>query len=159
MSKELFRQAWGKFATGVSVVTTLQEDGKVHYMTANALCSVSLEPFLVLLCLDHLRNTHRYAALYRRFGINILTEGQAAVATRYAGGEWQQGELPAGGLHFMPNGTAALNDALACMACRVVAEHQAGDHTIFVAEVEEIEVKPGMPLIFYEGQYASLTES
>ena len=82
VTQELFRQAWGKFATGVSIVTTIQEDGRVHQMTANALCSVSLDPPLLLLCVGHQRSTYHNLKLSSRFGVNILARGQDEVASR-----------------------------------------------------------------------------
>ena len=158
VTQELFRQAWGKFATGVSIVTTIQEDGRVHQMTANALCSVSLDPPLLLLCVGHQRSTYHNLKLSSRFGVNILARGQDEVASRHSLSNPEHGEPGSTPLRFTPSGAAALPGSLAFLDCRVVAEHLAGDHSIFVAEVEHVEVEPGAPLLFYEGRYASLDE-
>ena len=81
---QTFRQAWGKFATGVSVVTTVQEDGSVHGMTANGINSVSLDPLLVLVCVGHTATSYPLISEVRRFAINILGEDQQPVAEYYA---------------------------------------------------------------------------
>jgi flavin reductase (DIM6/NTAB) family NADH-FMN oxidoreductase RutF len=156
VTQEQYRQAWGKFATGVSVITTVREDGGVHRMTANALCSVSLDPPLLVLCVGHQRNTYQHLKSSGRFGINFLPEGESEAATRYARSGDEGGDTD--GLHCTASGTVAMDAALVFMDCRVVSEHVAGDHSIFVAEVDGIEARQGAPLLFYEGRYASLAE-
>ena len=76
----LFRQAWGKFATGVTVITTFQPDGEVHGMTANGICSVSLDPLLALVCAGHNTASYPFIKESKRFAINILKMEQLAIA-------------------------------------------------------------------------------
>ena len=156
VTEEQLRRAWGTFATGVTIVTTTRENGGVHRMTANALCSVSLAPPLLLLCVGHQRHTYRHLKESGRFGVNILLLGEEAVATRYAMSGDDEEDLDTAGLRFLESGTAALEGALTFMDCRVVSEHVEGDHTIFVAEVEHLETNSGEPLLFFEGRYAAL---
>jgi flavin reductase (DIM6/NTAB) family NADH-FMN oxidoreductase RutF len=156
VTEEQLRRAWGTFATGVTIVTTTRENGGVHRMTANALCSVSLSPPLLLLCVGHQRHTYQHLKKSGRFGINVLRLGEEEAATRYAMSGDDGEDLDTMGLRFLDSGTAVLEGALSVMDCRVVSEHVAGDHTIFVAEVEHVETEPGAPLLFFEGRYAAL---
>ena len=153
---QTFRQAWGKFATGVSVVTTVQEDGSVHGMTANGISSVSLDPPLVLVCVGHTAASYPLIREAKRFAINIMNEDQRPLAEYYARPSDQKtGELDVSFTHT-ERGVATVDGSLAHMDCRVVSEHEAGDHTIFIAEVEEIEIGDGKPLLYYEGRFRSL---
>ena len=153
---QTFRQAWGKFATGVSVVTTVEEGGSVHGMTANGINSVSLDPPLVLVCVGHTAASYPLIRDVRRFAINIMSEEQRSLAEYYARPSDQKtGDLDVSFTHT-ERGAATVDGSLAHMDCRVVAEHVAGDHTIFIAEVEEIEIGDGKPLLYYEGRFGSL---
>ena len=153
---QTFRQAWGKFATGVSVVTTVQEDGSVHGMTANGITSVSLDPPLVLVCVGHTAASYPLISEVRRFAINIMSEDQQTLAEYYARPTDQKtGDLDIS-FSQTERGAATVDGSLAHMDCRVVSEHVAGDHTIFIAEVEEIEIGDGKPLLYYEGRFSSL---
>ena len=101
--------------------------------------------------------THANLARERRFGINILRDDQARIAEHYATSppEERRNLPPA---HRRPSGTTLFDDALACMDCRVVSDIGAGDHTVFIAEVEHIEVSAGAPLVFYDGRYGTVAE-
>ncbi len=157
---QTFRKAWGKFATGVSVVTTIQADGHVHGMAANGICSVSLEPLLVLVCVGHNRNSYPLIKESKRFCINILSEGQQAVAENYARPPAQRNPDFEVGFSFTERGSAKIEDSLAYMDCHVVQEVVAGDHTIFIGEVDEIRVNDGpQPLVFCEGGFYRLTRN
>ncbi len=153
---QTFRQAWGKFATGVSVVTTVEQDGSVHGMTANGINSVSLDPLLALVCVGHAAASYPLIKQSRRFAINILGEDQQPVAEYYARPtDEKTGDLDVSFTHTQ-RGSATVDGSLAHMDCRVVTEHEAGDHTIFIGEVEEIEIGDGKPLLYYEGRFSSL---
>ena len=154
-----FRQAWGQWATGVSVVTTIQTDGHVHGMAANGINSVSLDPLLVLLCIAHNRNSYPLVKESSRFAINILNENQAAIGKYYARpAEQRTGDIEPSFV-FTEQGSAIIADCLASMDCHVVTAHVSGDHTIFIAEVDEIRLNHGRPLIFYEGKMTPLGET
>ena len=155
---QTFRQAWGKFATGVSVITTVQSDDEIHGMTANGITSVSLDPLLVLVCAGH--NTTSYPLIKDsgRFAINILSEEQQPVAEYYARPTDQKtGDVPMS-FSRTTQGAATLDGSLAYMDCRVVNEYVAGDHTIFIGEVEEINIDSdsARPLLYFEGKFNRL---
>ena len=153
---QAFRQAWGRFATGVSVVTTIEPNGQVHGMAANGINSVSLEPLLVLLCVDHNRNSYPLIKETGRFAINVLNEDQQAIAEYYTRPpERRTGDVNIA-FSFTERGSAVVDNCLAMMDCHLVNEHEAGDHTIFIAEVDEIRVSSGSPLIFFEGKFGQL---
>lgn len=151
-----FRTAWGNFATGVSVVTCIQSDGHIHGMTANGIASVSLDPLLVLVCVGHNRNSYPLIKDSGRFCINILNEDQKPVAEYYAKPPEAREKEPPASFRMAETGAAIVKGSLASMDCRVVEEHRAGDHTIFIGEVDEIENGDGQPLLFYGGKFAQL---
>jgi len=153
-----FRKAMGAFATGVTIIT-LDLDGEVHGMTANAFTSVSLDPMLVLVCVDHSTRTHAHLHAKKRFGINVLCEDQQAISEYYARPErtHEHAEAEAGArFDRTSQGTPILHGALAYLECRLQSAQQAGDHAIFIAEVEDVVVGEGDPLLFFRGKYRKL---
>lgn len=156
VTPDLFRTAWSKFATGVTVLTTPEVDGSdVHGMTANGVASVSLEPPLVLAIVGHERNTFPLLAANRRFGISVLTLDQRGIARHFTVPDDIRETLPPPPTERLGESTV-ISGALATMDCRVTEAFQAGDHTVFIAEVEHINVGFGHPLIFYESHFAEL---
>jgi flavin reductase (DIM6/NTAB) family NADH-FMN oxidoreductase RutF len=154
-----FRKAMGSFATGVTIIT-VDLDGQVHGMTANAFASVSLAPPLVLVCVDHAARTHAHLHARKRFGINILADDQQAVSQFYAQTvEQQVGKEPPASFDRTAHGTPVLHGALTYLECRLQWAHDAGDHTIFIAEVEELVVRSGSPLLFFRGQYRQIADT
>jgi flavin reductase (DIM6/NTAB) family NADH-FMN oxidoreductase RutF len=150
-----FRAAMGRFATGVTIVT-VDLDGEVHGMTANAFASVSLDPMLVLICVDHTTRTHAHLHAKKRFGINVLSEDQRAISEYYARPErtHEHAEEEAGArFERTRHGTPVLQGSLAYLECRLHSAQDAGDHTIFIAEVEDVVVREGEPLLFFRGKY------
>jgi flavin reductase len=150
-----FRKAMGTFATGVTIVT-VDLDGGVHGMTANAFASVSLDPMLVLVCVDHSTRTHAHLHAKKRFGINVLREDQRAISEYYARPErtHEHAEEEAGArFERTRHGTPMLQGSLAYLECRLHSAEEAGDHTIFIAEVEDVVVREGEPLLFFRGKY------
>jgi flavin reductase (DIM6/NTAB) family NADH-FMN oxidoreductase RutF len=158
ISQEEFRQTLGHFATGVKVVTVVRGQGQVHGMTANAVSSVSLLPPLVLVCVDHSARTYSLLKEQKRFGINVLGEQQEALARYYADTNLDHETAVHLGVRYSytERGTPLLEDCLAQLDCTLVAVHEAGDHTIFVGEVEGAAVRDGRPLLFYCGQFRRL---
>lgn len=153
-----FRNAMGRFATGVTIVT-VDLDGEVHGMTANAFASVSLDPFLVLVCVDHKTKTHAHLHARKRFGINVLCENQRMISEYYASPErtHERAEQEAGArFERARHGTPMLQGALAYLECRLHSAQAAGDHTIFIAEVEDLVVREGNPLLFFQGTYRKI---
>src|SRR6266498_2548896 len=157
-NQEDFRRAMGCFATGVTVVTVNYE-GEVQGMTANAFTSVSLDPLLVLVCVDHQARTHAHLHSRKRFGINVLSEQQRAISEHYARPDRDPAlaEQEAGArFDRTPHGTPVLRGALAYLECRLQTAQDAGDHTIFIAEVEDVVVRTGKPLLYFETKYRKL---
>lgn len=149
----------GCFATGVTILTVdLGSPGheEVHGMTANAFASVSLDPLLVLVCVDHSTRTHAHLHTKKRFGINVLCEDQRAISEYYACPErtHERAEAEAGArFERTAHGTPMLHGALAYLECRLHSAQLAGDHSIFIAEVEDVVVRSGEPLLFFRGKY------
>ena len=153
-----FRQAMGCFATGVTVIT-VDQDGEVHGMTANAFTAVSLDPVLVLVCVDHRARTHAHLHARKRFGVNVLAENQLAVSEYYADPNpdhrYAEREAKAR-FDRTQHGTPVLHGALAYLECRLHTAQNAGDHTIFIAEVEYVVVRAGDPLLYFRGEYRKI---
>jgi flavin reductase (DIM6/NTAB) family NADH-FMN oxidoreductase RutF len=154
-----FRKAMGCFATGVTIIT-VDQDGEVHGMTANAFTSVSLEPELVLVCVDHRARTHAHLHARKRFGVNVLRSDQQAISEYYARATETHQQAEEAGARFerTAHGTPVLQGALAYIECRLRSAEQAGDHTIFIAEVEDVVVREGEPLLFFRGQYRQIAQ-
>tara|TARA_Y100001960_G_C14435785_1_gene710057 strand:- start:206 stop:688 length:483 start_codon:yes stop_codon:yes gene_type:complete len=159
MDSDLFRRAWGNFATGASLITTVKSDGEAHGMTANGIASISLDPMLVMVCVGHKANTHPIIQSTGRYGINILSESQKDIGNYYAmPDEKRDGSLKAQ-FSLSERGVPFLAESLSSMDCKVVSTHVEGDHTVFIGLVEEIEVRSGSPLLFYEGRWAALGDN
>jgi len=158
VSQEEFRKALGHFATGVTVITVARGSGLVHGMTANAFASVSLQPPLVLVCVDHSAHTRPFLLEQKRFGVNVLRDDQAELSRYYAEAELKDEVAAELGVRYLYTdcGTPLLADSLARLECAVVATYEAGDHTIFLAEVEQASVEEARPLLFYRGKYHRL---
>ena len=145
------RDSLARFATGVTVVTAL-ENGETHGMTANAFMSVSLDPPLVLVSLDNRSHMHRVLPLAGRYGISVLAEDQKAVSDHFAGRATEDTNI-----QFISRaGTVLLDGAVAYFAVRVVDVHPAGDHTLYVGSVEYFEFRDDKPLLIYAGKYRQL---
>jgi flavin reductase (DIM6/NTAB) family NADH-FMN oxidoreductase RutF len=158
LSANEFRRAMGSFATGVTIIT-VDLDGEVHGMTANAFASVSLDPPLVLVCVDHAARTHAHLHARKRFGVNVLAVDQRAVSEYYARpAEDQGGEQSVARFDRTVHGTPVLQGALTYLECRLQSAHDAGDHTIFIAEVEDLTVRAGEPLLFFRSKYRRIGE-
>ena len=158
LSQDEFRKAMGSFATGVTVIT-VDHEGEVHGMTANAFTSVSLDPLLVLVCVDHRARTHAHLHAKKRFGVNVLAESQRAISEYYAraSATHQNAEQEAGArFDRTSHGTPVLHGALAYLECRLHSAQDSGDHTIFIAEVEEVVVREGNPLLYFRGNYRKM---
>ncbi len=148
----------GCFVTGITVITVAEGDEEIHGMTANSFTSVSLDPLLVLVCVDHRARTHTHLQARQRFGINILANDQRAISEYYARSVETHQHAEVAGARFdrTSHGTPVLHGALAYLECRLHSAKAAGDHTIFVAEVEEVVMGEGTPLLYFRGQYKQL---
>jgi flavin reductase (DIM6/NTAB) family NADH-FMN oxidoreductase RutF len=152
-----FRKALGCFATGVTILTVKTDDG-VHGMTANAFTSVSLNPRLVLVCVAQTARTHAHLHTRKRFGVNVLAAKQSGISEHYARTSRHDrvGAAPGARFDYTKHGTPVLHGALAYLECRLQSTQDAGDHTIFIAEVEEVVVRKGNPLLYFQSAYAAM---
>jgi flavin reductase (DIM6/NTAB) family NADH-FMN oxidoreductase RutF len=123
-------------------------------MTVSAFCSVSLEPPLVLICVDHEASIYESVRDAEGFTVNILSDGQEALARRFA--ETDPDRFDGVGFSRGANGIAILNDVLGYLQCKTITRHPSGDHDIIVGEVEEAMAGEGRPLLYYRGGYAQL---
>ncbi len=159
VAPNILRQAMGRFATGVAVISTTSADGAPHGMTANALTSVSLEPPLVLVCIAHQRNTYSYVRGQKRFGISFLAEGQADIARYFARDPKERLGDVSVPWQTKAGASPKIAGALAFMDCTVVALYNHADHAIVVARVEDAQVEPGNPLVYYDRQFLAIGEA
>lgn len=150
-----FRRILGHWATGVAVATATAPDGRPCGLTANAFCSVSLEPPLILVCVEQDADSHDCIRAAGTFAINILNDRDERLARHFAGDN--PGEKFTGiAWHPGSAGAPLLDDALAWIECRLQAEHPGGDHTIFVGAVTGGHAGDGTPLLYYRGGYAGM---
>ncbi len=152
-----FRQLLGRFATGITVLTTRDHSGAPVGMTASSLASVSLAPPLVSVCVDVSADMHRALSSSGDFVINILAADQTELSRRFAlvpaeerfqGVEWRE----------TPAGLIVLGGALAHIECERFADFPLGDHTLFVGRVTGGDASDGEPLLYFRGSYGSLRQ-
>ena len=151
-----FRRVLGHFASGVTIVSTCDADGRPTGLTASAFSSVSLEPPLILVCVDH--KSQSYPALRERgrFAVNILAVDQEAVSRRFAS---QRLDKFDGVPHRITDlGVPVVEGAIAQLECITVSMHVEGDHTIFVGRVERAGTAGGDPLLYSRGRYERLAD-
>jgi flavin reductase (DIM6/NTAB) family NADH-FMN oxidoreductase RutF len=147
--------ALARFATGVTVVTTRDAGQRLYGMTVSAFSSVSLEPPLVLICIDKTVGSHDALHDGGVFAVNILTEEQEVIARRFSAKDPDRFNGIA--YHDGVGGVPVLEDTLASLECRITQIYEGGDHTIFIGEVEVTSIGHGHPLLYFRGGYASLT--
>lgn len=151
-----FRQILGKFATGVTVVTMLNDEGQLSGLTANSFNSLSLDPPLILVCVSYQARSYKHLRNRQEFAVHILDADQAPVARRFAvsGGE----KSAACDWHVNERGFPILSRFHAVMECRLHQEYEGGDHAIIVGRVQRLygHADAGDPLLFYQGQFFPL---
>jgi flavin reductase (DIM6/NTAB) family NADH-FMN oxidoreductase RutF len=156
ISPDEFRRILGHFASGVTVITVCDGDGRPTGLTASAFTSVSLEPPLILVCVDHKAQSYPALAAGKRFAVNILNLEQEAVSRRFATTKIDN-KFEGVPFTLSPLGLPLLDNALAQLECETVNVHVAGDHTIFVGRVERSSANSGLPLVYYRGKYDRLS--
>jgi len=157
VSSAEFRRACGRFATGVTIASVLDDRGTPHGLTVSSFTSVSLDPPLILICLGHRVSAIDAFRASAHFGINVLAEDQHDLAERFTrkgqdrfeGLKWRRGE----------NGVPILAGVLAAIECVVRQRFTAGDHDVFVGEVVSVRVAAGAPLIHFASHYRRLDVS
>ena len=148
-----FRRVLGHFTTGVSIVTTLRENRLPCGLTVNAFASVSLEPTLVMVCVEKASDSHGCIQATAAYAVNVLEETKGeALSRRFA--TWGVEDKFKGVAYYeAASGSPVLEAALAWVDCRVVDSISVGDHTIFIGEVLEADAREGRPLVYYRGGY------
>lgn len=154
LDPDAFRAMMGRFATGVTVVTAVDDEGNDHGMTVSAFASLSLEPPLVVICIDHAASMHDLLLTAPYFAVNVLTAAQEPLARRFA----ETGAQKFTGIGFSRSerDLPVLSDVLGHVECRRVAQYEGGDHTMIVGETENAVVSEGRPLLYYRGGFAQL---
>jgi len=155
LDSRTFRQILGQYPTGVSVVAA-EVNGEIHGMTVNALTSLSLNPMMMLLCVDKRAKMADFIQQAQGFSINILRREQEALSTYFAGG-WKQEKAPP--FRFMEwTGGPRLEGCLAAVGCRTKQIIEGGDHWIVLGEVValHIGIEPRSPLLFHGGMYRKI---
>lgn len=151
-----FRALLGRFATGVTIVTIRDAQHRDHGMTVTAFSSLSLEPPLVLVCIDNAATMMPTMAVTETFAVNILSDTQEPLSRRFAGLiddrfaglSWTRSAL----------GNVLLDGVAASLECRIVARYPAGDHLIVIGEVDSGAIGDARPLLYYRGGYTQLDQ-
>jgi flavin reductase (DIM6/NTAB) family NADH-FMN oxidoreductase RutF len=155
IEKNELRRIMGHFATGVTIITSIRSTGELHGLTANAFTSVSLVPPLLLICVDKKAESYPCFDESKIFTMNILSTDQEALSRKFAvsGGNKFEGVS----YRIGANGAPILDGTLAYIECKVAGVMDAGDHTIYLGEIQQAETpQEGKPLMFFRGGYRSL---
>ena len=151
------RDAFGCFATGITVVTTVDERGEKYGVTANSFTSLSLEPPLCLFCLDNKALSFAAFQEARHFAVNVLAQEQEALSSNFARSNADKWNGVA--YETWATGAPILPGCLANLECDVEATHEGGDHVIIVGRVRDMTYRDGncRPLLYYRGRYNALS--
>jgi len=150
ISDNLFKELMRRFAAGVTLVT-FNENGKFGGLTVSSFCSLSMDPPLVLICIDKKIASHNSLKNVTNFGVNICNSEQGKLAWDFANSNIDKNEL----INSLPNttadsGTPLLDEALASMDCRITERYDGGDHSIFVGQIESGNFdEKAEPLVYY----------
>ena len=152
-----FRTVLGRLASGVSIITTRDPEGRDHGMTVTALCSLSLDPPLILVCVDRIATMYPHLLTATHLAVSMLTKEQDALSHRFA--VVKDDRFTGVAITRASNGCALIDDALAHMECDMWARHEGGDHTIFIGRVTRAAAREAQPLVYYRGRYAHLNDA
>jgi flavin reductase (DIM6/NTAB) family NADH-FMN oxidoreductase RutF len=154
INSDQFRQVMGHFATGITIVTARDSSGEPRGLTVNSFTSVSLDPLLVLVCLDKRLSSLKAFEESKKFGVSMLSEHQEELSRIFAK---RDSERPASLYFDGEMGLPLLKDALAVMECETVAVYPGGDHLIYLGEVKHAQVLHAHePLLYFRGKYRKL---
>ena len=155
ISADEFRHTLSHFASGVTVITVCDRDGRPTGLTASAFTSVSLDPPLILVCVDHKSQSYPALVAGKVFAVNVLCHDQEHVSRRFATTKIEN-KFEGVPFSVSPMGLPLLDNALAHLECATVNVHIEGDHSIFVGRVEQVRTGSGLPLVYYRGRYDRL---
>jgi flavin reductase (DIM6/NTAB) family NADH-FMN oxidoreductase RutF len=150
-----FRNAMSRFASGVTVVSTKDAEGRFHGITVSSFASVSLAPPMVLICIEKMTTSHHAFEESGVFIVNVLNQDQSWLSEKFADPLRDKFE----GVDHRPglDGVPVLSETLAALECRITFSYHGGDHSIFVGQVENVVVAEGAPLLYFRGGYGSIT--
>jgi flavin reductase (DIM6/NTAB) family NADH-FMN oxidoreductase RutF len=154
ISADDFRKVLSHFASGVTVITTSDTDGRPTGLTASAFTSVSLDPPLILVCVAHKSQSYPAMLERGRFAVNFLRSGQEDVSRRFATSGLDKFDGVPHRISAL--GLPILTEALAHVECVTVSTHVEGDHTVFIGRVEDSGTTDAAPLLYFRGKYAGL---
>ncbi len=150
------KNAFGRFATGIAVAACRNGNGALRAITINSFTSVSLDPPLVLWCLENRASTYTSFMEADSYSVNVLRADQRAVSDHYAG--YLPDPVSEDGFEKWATGAPVMKDHLAAFDCKVVARHEAGDHVVLVGQVLRFDCAEGEPLIYYASNYFQGTD-
>ena len=156
MIEKKLKDAWAMFPTGVSVITSTDNEGNCHGMTANSIMSLSISPPLVLISVDVSRDTHSFIVNKKKFGINILSNDQKEIADYYAAPSKSKN---ISNINWSINSNSDIyfiSNSLVKMGCKVVNSFEEAGHTLFVGLVLNVEIKNKKPLVWFNRFYSDL---
>lgn len=156
LDRDVFRNVIGHFASGVTVITT-RKDGTDFGMTASAVSSLSMDPPMLLVCINKRNPTQQAISASRAFAVNILSEAQAELAERFG----RPSDDKFAGLErvYGRYGAPVLDEGLAYLECRVVEDVTGGTHTVFLAEVLDAIAREGSPLTYFRGTFGRFLQA
>lgn len=152
------RDAFGQFATGVTVVTALNDEGQPIGLTANSFASVSLEPALISWCVDKASTRYRELCAAEEFTISVLAEGQRHLSDLFAQRSWDDGVFDDVRWSKDARGVPQLTDVCARFHCTLESTFDVGDHTIIIGAVRAFDADAKPPLVFHQGDYQKLAK-
>lgn len=154
ITKDEFRAALGNFTSGVTVVTTKDANDKLHGLTVSAFSSVSMNPPLILICIQKSTPSHYAFAESKAFVVNILSDSQKEISNQFA---FKHEDKFAGiNYNLSETGLPVLEDCLVNLECSLKHSYDGGDHTIFVGQIENAIINEGNPLVYWKGDYRAL---
>lgn len=153
---DAFKACLGLWASGVSVVTTRAGD-VTHGMTVSDFSGTSLSPPLVSLCANRDSTTTRLIAEGKCFAVSVLSEDQQALSNHFASSKTEDDRFEGIEYTTAKTGAPLLSGALVNMDCSLVATHEAGDHVIYIGQIEESTCREGRPLVYWNGAYQTLS--
>jgi flavin reductase (DIM6/NTAB) family NADH-FMN oxidoreductase RutF len=156
ISQDDFRNALSRFGSGVTVVTTRDASGRFHGITVSAFCAVSLDPPLVLICIEQVTGSHKALMDSGYFAVNVLEAAQQHLSERFA--SQVEDKFEGVGFSVTENALPILDNCLVSLECKTKEFYGGGDHTVFIGEVEHSTVGDGDPLVYYKGDYRTIAK-
>lgn len=155
VNSDEFRTALSRFPSGVTVVTTRDDEERFHGITVSAFCSLSLEPPRVLICIEKTAGSHFALEKSEAFVVNILNAEQREISEHFA--SQIENKFDTTDFETGIDGIPVLLGCLATLECRVTNAFDGGDHSIFVGEVEKASVNDGDPILYFRGDYRAIS--